>query len=77
MANNPKECIDERPCFARKDGKCTILKKSFRFMKKRCPFCKERKEVTNGVYYPYNPYNDGTKKDPEADSESILTACES
>ena len=46
-------------------------------MKKRCPFCKERKEVTNGAYYPYNPYNDGTKKDPEVDSESNLTACES
>lgn len=55
-------CIDSRPCFARKqtpkgDYGCAILTTTYK-KDGECPFCKEMRNVTNGVYYPYvNPEN--------------------
>lgn len=49
-------CNDEAPCFARKldrngASRCTILAKDYPFG--GCPFCKPKKEITNGKRYPY------------------------
>lgn len=42
-------CRDERTCFARKNGKCTLLSDSY--PPGRCPFCKEFRDVTGGRVY--------------------------
>ena len=37
------ECIDTRPCYARLNGKCMVLRETY--MKDgQCPFQKERRE---------------------------------
>lgn len=46
-------CRDKRECFARENGKCTLLTEARK--DGQCPFCKPKKEYTNGVFYPYNP----------------------
>lgn len=46
-------CRDKRECFARENGKCTLLTEARKDGK--CSFCKEKREYTNGVYYPYIP----------------------
>lgn len=56
-------CDDNRPCFAKKVYKngvveCGCLEREsmamspFPYATKECPFRKEKKEYTNGVYYP-------------------------
>ena len=52
-------CYDSRPCFAKNcsTGKCRILVQHeglYPYADGVCPFCKPRKEFTNGKYYPYN-----------------------
>lgn len=48
---NP-QCKDTiGPCFARKDGTCTILTGT----DCPCSFKKADRTYTNGVHYPYNP----------------------
>lgn len=42
-------CRDERTCFARKNGRCTLLSDSY--APGRCPFCKEFRDVTGGRVY--------------------------
>lgn len=45
-------CKDNRRCFARNgEGKCTILNTTYGG--KPCKFCKPRREITNGEYYPH------------------------
>ena len=47
------DCYDHRPCFARGlTGKCGCL--SVTYPGKPCPFCKPKRDVTNGIKYPYN-----------------------
>ena len=62
-------CNDSRPCFAKvvfpvKGGKtkqvCTILVKGYKA--NTCPFCKPRREVTNGKTYPYDYTYTGVKR---------------
>ena len=52
-------CNDRRECFAKSNGKCTLLETVF--PDGQCPFCKPERLYTNGVHYPYhypvNPYN--------------------
>lgn len=64
MGTNRPYCPDSRPCFARifKEGsdigKCTVLQSvNGKFYKEdgECPFCKPKREVTNGKFYPYDP----------------------
>ena len=56
-------CVTIGPCFARKnDGNCKILTRCYDAGKK-CPFQKEKKNYTNGVYYPYIPPNTCNKKE--------------
>lgn len=38
-------------CFARRDGRCEILTQGL----VPCPFKKPIREITRGIYYPYNP----------------------
>ena len=45
----PFECDDKRPCFARYKGRCRILIEKIEG--RDCPFCKQYREVTNGVFY--------------------------
>lgn len=42
-------CEDERKCFARKEGKCSILRE---IPEQPCRFCKPKRNVTNGKTYP-------------------------
>lgn len=52
-------CRDSRPCFARtksifsgKSEVCVLL--SSVYPDGKCPFCKPDREITKGIYYPYN-----------------------
>ena len=45
------KCTDQRRCFAKEDGKCTIL--SSTYGDKPCKFRKPVCDVTNGKYYPH------------------------
>lgn len=45
------KCRQTGECFARDNGKCTILSKT----SETCSFQKPDREVTNGVRYPFNP----------------------
>lgn len=51
-----QKCIDSRLCFARKEnGECsclTLKTKADVYDDGQCPFCKPRREYTNGKYYP-------------------------
>lgn len=43
-------CNEEtRKCFANKDGNCTLLKTNY--PKNECPFCKEKRYITDGKDY--------------------------
>lgn len=53
------ECYDERECFARQNGKCTILNEAPTDV---CKFCKPRRDVTNGKAYPSYTIVDGVRK---------------
>lgn len=47
------DCYDTRKCFARGlTGKCGCL--SVTYPGKSCPFCKPKRDVTDGKKYPYN-----------------------
>lgn len=48
-------CNDSRKCFAKVNGECTILTSTYK--DNNCPFCKVTRNITNGIYYPYNPVN--------------------
>jgi len=52
MVKEPK-CRETRVCFAKKNGKCTLLTKTGK--KGTCNFCKPSREMTDGKYYPFNP----------------------
>lgn len=45
-------CCDRNPCFARnkENRHCSVLSEAYPAGK--CPFQKEERGVTNGVYYP-------------------------
>ena len=47
------ECDEMRACFGKsKSGKrCRILTETYQDGK--CPFCKEKRDITDGKYYPY------------------------
>lgn len=47
-----------RPCFARENGKCTLLQKK---PNGKCAFQKPDRETTNGKKYPWNPNYSSTK----------------
>ena len=52
MRSLTTRCYDgEGVCFARRDGRCEILTSSL----SPCSFKKPVREITHGVYYPYNP----------------------
>lgn len=51
-------CNDSRECFAKyrtygHRNKCTIL--DCTYADGKCPFCKRRRDETNGKFYPYVP----------------------
>lgn len=48
-------CYDERKCFAKNDKYCSILTRGY--IDKPCPFCKPKRDVTNGKVYPVKEYN--------------------
>ena len=55
---NLENCSDKRPCFARENGKCRVLKsddqgKFYDPVTHPCPFCKPNRSVTNGKTYPH------------------------
>ena len=39
----PDTCIDSRPCYARLNGKCMVLRETYE-KDGQCPFQKERRE---------------------------------
>ena len=51
-------CIDSRHCFAKRrqgaEAYCGLLTETYA-KDGACPFCKEFRDVTNGVVYPYDP----------------------
>lgn len=47
------KCFEERPCFARGNGRCSLLK-YVENKSGKCAFCKPKRDVTNGVHYPIN-----------------------
>lgn len=54
-------CEDSRPCFAKDNSNshCRILETDnyySGYIDGQCPFCKPKAAVTNGQFYPYNPY---------------------
>lgn len=51
------KCYDTRKpkCFAKVNGECTILNGTYK--DNNCPFYKVTRNITNGIYYPYNPVN--------------------
>lgn len=53
-----EECYDIRKCFARKFFKCTILTGTY-LKSGQCPFCKEERDVTDGVNYKPNTIKNG------------------
>lgn len=48
------KCHKTETCFARKDGKCTILRSAYK-KKEVCPFRKEYMEITRGKYFKFIP----------------------
>lgn len=53
-SNGYLPCCDKSgECFARTNGKCTLLVETYRNGK--CKFKKANANITNGLYYPYNP----------------------
>ena len=48
-----KKCNENRDCFAKKDGMCTILNSTYPSGK--CKFRKPEREITKGKRYEYNP----------------------
>lgn len=54
-------CHHEGKCFAKQlsftglEVRCSLLTTS-KFGGKRCPFQKEKRDVTNGKRYPFNPH---------------------
>lgn len=50
-------CKEQRDCFAsvifRGTRKCTVLNETYGH-DVECPFCKPKKDVTNGKTYPHN-----------------------
>lgn len=50
-----KSCNDTRKCFAKKNGYCTILEKTYQ-KDGMCPFAKPIREVTKRKTYTFNPY---------------------
>lgn len=65
MGNTKKAdpiCVDIRPCFAKNKltHKCGILEPNkdglSGYVDGECPFCKPKREVTNGIEYPFDPY---------------------
>ena len=47
------DCYKHKPCFARGlTGKCGCL--SVTYPGRACPFCKPKRDVTDGKVYPYN-----------------------
>lgn len=48
------KCNDRRPCFGKqfKPGECGVLNASY--PDGECPFCKERREITDQKFYPYD-----------------------
>lgn len=64
MSGNYPRCHHEGPCFAKAPGRqkevctCSILYNT-RFPKRKdekCPFQKEKADVTNGRIYPFNEH---------------------
>ena len=54
-------CMDTRPCFGKHESEatpgkmlCDCLDKTAKYPDGKCPFCKTRRDVTNGRVYPYN-----------------------
>lgn len=45
----------EKRCFAKENGRCTILTNTD--SNTICRFCKERAEITKGKYYPKIDYS--------------------
>ncbi len=47
------ECGDCRDCFGKSESgkRCRILTETYQDGK--CPFCKEKREITEGKYYAY------------------------
>ena len=63
MIGRPK-CRDSRPCFAKEkslqrnyhgdyDNMCNVLTRST-YPDGECPFCKPKRDVTNGTAYPFS-----------------------
>ena len=53
-------CKDERPCFARRYSRCSLLMETY--APERCPFCKEFRDVSGGDVYEYKPHLFGARK---------------
>lgn len=47
------ECGESRACFGKSESgkRCRVLTETYR--DGRCPFCKEKREIADGKYYPY------------------------
>ena len=54
VCNDTRECFAKKREFANDPYRCQILTKVYKG--DTCPFCKPECEVTNGVFYPYDPY---------------------
>lgn len=52
MTLDTRRCWQEGKCFARCGTQCSILTETWRG---KCSFQKEKRNYTNGVYYPFNP----------------------
>lgn len=52
--SNATNCYCEGSCFARMNGKCTILSEGYM---RNCPFQKRDCLYTKGKYYPYVDYS--------------------
>ena len=59
------KCNDKRNCFAKKDGKCTVLTSAY---EGACPFQKANRGITNGKYYPYVIKTSWSKKLQEGEA---------
>ena len=65
-------CVDSRQCFAKRDRGdgtfgCSILEPDEKYKRApyedgKCPFCKPKMAYTNGVYYPYMPIDDKSRR---------------
>ena len=57
MNGNYPVCKIAGKCFAKREGRCEILRET---PDERCSFQKPVREVTNGKRYAYNPMSCGT-----------------